>query len=225
LSVKGLTLPSSFAEFVGLLLREGCASLKSPPERSAAADGEVVTLLQQAHHNYCLSLAGPPVDFDGRTALAAAALVHCACWLVLDRSVPVDAMEQLLQMPKLPATPAEHAAADLMFRYLPQLHRRAAALDAAEPLTATLARVLRQWPLSGVLSDVTEEPLTPPDFGEHSGLWWLYTERWAQRQKSAWQPTGPGAEYLEAVWIDLGRDISLLRRPEKVAISTGEGEV
>jgi hypothetical protein len=118
-------------------------------------------------------------------------------------------------MPALPQTPGQHVAADLMLRFLPQIQRRAVALDAAEPLTLLLAKVLRQWPLSGVLSDVTEEPLTALDFSGHPGLLWLFAERWVQRQKPAWRPTGRGAEYLEAVWADIGRDMQILRRTEK----------
>jgi hypothetical protein len=64
------------------------------------------------------------------------------------------------------------------------------------------------------LSDVLEEPLATLDFAGHAGLLWLYAERWAQRHKPAWQPVGLGAEYLEAVWSDLGRDLRELQRIE-----------
>jgi hypothetical protein len=212
-------LSSTLTDFVELLLRDGCAVLKSPPAPTPRADAEVTALLERAHRTYALNLAGPPVRFDGPTALAAASLVHRSCWLLVDRSQPADAVEQILQMPHPPETAAQHVSADLTFRFLPQVHRRAAAAGAVEPLTLHLAKVLRQWPLSGVLSDVTEGPLTAPEFSSHPGLLWLYAERWAQREKPAWRPAGHGLEYLEAVWSDLGRDIQLLRE----AVAAREG--
>ncbi len=114
-------------------------------------------------------------------------------------------------------------AADLTFRFLPQLHRRAEAVGAAEPLTLQLATILRQWPLSGVLSDVTEEPLTVVEFAGHPGLLWLYAERWAQRQKPAWLPAGPVVDYAEAVWSDLGKDPRLLPGLAHTSTSAAEG--
>jgi hypothetical protein len=59
--------------------------------------------------------------------------------------------------------------------------------------------VLRQWPLSGVLSDVTEPPLTPPEFDGNPGLMLLYAERLARHEKSAWVPQGEGREYVQ--WV------------------------
>jgi len=115
-------------------------------------------------------------------------------------------------MPGAPDAPAAHLSADLVLRFLPQVHRRARALDPADPLVMILERVLRQWPLSGVLADVLEGPVTPPDFGGHAGLLFLYAERLARHEKPAWLPTGPGREYAEVVWAELGKDATLLRQ-------------
>jgi hypothetical protein len=95
-------------------------------------------------------------------------------------------------------------------RFLPQVHRRARAVAPDDRLAALLAGVLRQWPLSGVLSDVEEGPAAPPDFGGHPGLLLLYAERLARNEKPAWLPAGPGLEYLELVLADLGRERSPL---------------
>jgi hypothetical protein len=203
-------LTSPFAEFIARLLGEGCAFLKAPPQHTPAADAEVLTLLEAAYATYRLGVAGPPIPFDGRTALAAAAVVYRACWFVVDHSLLPEHLAPLLQMPCAPGTPAQHLSADLVLRFLPQVHRRAAAVDAAEPLTCLLADVLRRWPLSGALAEVEGGPLNGLDFGGHPGLLWLYAERWAQREKLAWLPAGAGREYLEAVSTDMGRNLNLL---------------
>jgi hypothetical protein len=57
--------------------------------------------------------------------------------------------------------------------------------------------------LSGVLSDVEEEPLTSLDLGGHPGLRLLYAERLARNRKPAWfPPEGPAREYVELVLGD-----------------------
>ena len=71
-----------------------------------------------------------------------------------------------------------------------------------------LAKVLREWPLSGVLSEVNEGPLTPLEFQGHPGLWMCYAERLARHEKPDWLPTGTGLEYVELVWQEMGKDIS-----------------
>src|SRR5690242_4712026 len=110
---------SPFAEFARTLLREGCAVLKSPPERTGPADPETLAILERAYNVYRLSVAGPPVAFDGKMALAAAALVYWSCWLLVDHSQPPAELEQLLQMPQPPRSPVQHLSADLTFRFLP----------------------------------------------------------------------------------------------------------
>src|SRR5262249_34334292 len=83
----------------------------------------------------------------------------------------------------------QHLSADLLLRYLPQVHCRARALSPDDNLTRLLTGVLRQWPLSGVLSDVAEGPTTPLQFSDHPGLLLLYTERLARHDRPAWRPT------------------------------------
>jgi hypothetical protein len=113
--------------------------------------------------------------------------------------LPVDEIDKQLKMPGSPQTPAQHLSADLLLRFLAQVHRRARARDPVDPLPALLEKVLRQWPLSGVLADIDEGPMAPLDFGGHAGLMLLYAERLASREKPAWFPTGKLLEYLELV--------------------------
>ena len=70
------------------------------------------------------------------------------------------------------------------------VHRRARALDPADALVGLLERVLRQWPLSGVLAGLDEGPTSPLDFGGHEGLMLLYAERLARGPSPSWRPSG-----------------------------------
>src|SRR5262249_43905716 len=125
---------------------------------------------------------------------------------------PAADLVQSLALPGPPQTPAQHLSADLVLRYLGQVHQRARARDPADALTTATADVLRRWPLTGVLSCVEDGPLTPPDFAGHCGLAWLYAERWCRTRKPAWGPDGKGREYLELIWSEMGRDVALLPR-------------
>ena len=64
-------------------------------------------------------------------------------------------------------------------------------LEQSKPLAVRLAEVLRQWPLTGVRSDIHAAPLTPLDFGGHPGLQLLYAERLLRNVKPEWVPRGP----------------------------------
>ena len=113
------------------------------------------------------------------TALAAAEWTRRACWFLVSRGEPPGVVDRALGAPPAPRSAAEHLAADLTFRYLPAVHRRARAIDPGDVLALRLVEVLRRWPLSGSASDVEEGPTSPVDFGGHEGLMLLYAERLA----------------------------------------------
>jgi MoxR-vWA-beta-propeller ternary system domain bpX4 len=194
------------AAFLGPLFRDGRAILHAPPQPcKARAREEALAILEQAYLEYRLHVAGPLLPFIAETGLAAAGLVQQACWFLVSRTQPAEKLHEPLRMPGPPRTPGEHLSADLTLRFLCQVYQRSRAVDPADPLTTGLATLLRQWPLTGVLSGVTEPPLTPPDFG-HPGLQMLYAERLAENEKPAWLPPASGLEYVELVWTELGRD-------------------
>jgi hypothetical protein len=205
-----LAVMSPLAEFLRAFLLEGRAVLRGPPGPAADADPDAARVLRQAFEAHRLHVAGPPLELDLKTAQAAGLLAWRACWFRVSHAEPDAALEKLLTLPDPPRSPAEHLSADVVLRLLPAVHRRARALNPADRLPALLAEVFRRWPLSGVLSDVEEGPLTPPEFGGHPGLLLLYAERLAGHEKPAWVPRGPAAEYVELVWAEQGRDASAL---------------
>src|SRR5262249_40436614 len=126
--------------------------------------------------------------------------VWWACWFLVHHGEPPEVLEKALTMPTAPTTAAQHLSADLVLRFLAQVHRRAKAVDAADVLHGLLARLLRQWPLSGVLGDVEEGPSARVELDGHPGLLLLYAERLADHYKPAWVPAdGPAREYVEMI--------------------------
>jgi hypothetical protein len=195
---------AALADFLKQLWSTGEVVFQAPPQPVGDDLAAATDLLRQAHAQEILEIAGPPLDFQPRPALAAAELVRQACWLLVHHGEPPDKVERRLKF-EPPAATADHLSADVVLRYLPQIYRRGRALAPDDGLTVRLAEVLRQWPLSGVLSDVPEAPLTPLDFGGHPGLLLLYAERLARHEKPEWLPAGKGSEYLELVRMRVGR--------------------
>jgi hypothetical protein len=201
---------SPVAKFFDRVLREGRALFSTPLFLTASLPNDILPALERAYADYALQLAGPPLEFDGPVALAAAGVLSNACWFLLSSDEPDSALEKMLLLPGPPSTPAAHFSADLMLRYLPQVHRRAKARNPADRLTTLLADVLRRWPLSGILADIDEKPLAAIDFDGHVGLCLLYAERLARNEKPAWVPHGLAQAYVELVYGELGKDPSAL---------------
>src|SRR5438132_4618804 len=196
---------SALTEFVRRLLDQGEAILKGRPDSLQSQQEAAAAYLREAFADYRLEIAGPLLEFDAATAVAASQLLWQACWFLVNRSEPTEVLEQRLVMPRRPTTAAQHLSADLVLRYLPQVHRRAQALTPGDVLVALLGHVLRQWPLSGVLSEVDEEPTTELDFGGHPGLMLLYAERLARKEKPAWLPHGPALECVKLVFQEMNK--------------------
>jgi hypothetical protein len=214
------------APFLQKLLYEGEAVLTERPTPAAGPDLAATECLREAFADYRQQVAGPLIDYDGGAALAAGRLVQWACWYLVNRAAPEAELEGHLAMPRAPASAAQHLSADLVLRYLPQVYRRARALVPADRLTALLACVLRQWPLTGVLADVEEEPAGPLEFGGHPGLMLLYAERLAGNEKPAWFPAGQAADFVELVFAGMGKErAAALHRRRLAAAREGGGDV
>jgi len=200
---------AALLDFLKQLLSAGEVVFREPPVPDKEELPAVTELLRRAHAQEVLEVAGPPLDFQPRPALAAAELVRQACWFLVHRGEPPEEVERRLKL-EPPESPGDHLSADLALRYLPQVYRRARALAPDDGLTLRLAEVLRQWPLSGVLSDVPDAPLTPLDFGHHPGLLLLYAERLARHEKPEWLPAAKGLEYLELVRMQTAGQVANL---------------
>jgi hypothetical protein len=193
-----------FTEFVRGVVEAGSARLRQLPRFSCEERGPVLTLLESAFRHHRLTVAGPAIHFDAEAALAACEFTARACWYLLHRDEAPSEAERALALPPPPQTPAEHLSADVLFRLLPAVHRRARSLDAGDVLTTRLADLFRAWPLSGVLSDLDEGPSPPLDFGSHRGLCLLYAERLAVNPRPGWVVEGAVREYIELVFDEKG---------------------
>jgi hypothetical protein len=203
---------NDLVEFLAGLFSKGCITFRSPPEPvnpgAAAVSAEVLGQLEGAYAAYGLDVAGKAIALDVGLAVAAAELLRQASWALVCHRDRVEDLERRLTMPRAPRTASHHASADLVLRYLPQVHRRARALDPSDVLVGLLDGVLRQWPLSGVLAGLHEAPTSPLDFGGHDGLMLLFAERLAQARDAtpAWRPAGRPFEYVELVAGGTARD-------------------
>jgi hypothetical protein len=125
---------SSLAPFLQDLLTDGEARLVElpalPPDDQAAA----MQVLERAHRRAVLDLAGPPLPFDARKALATAELVWLACGFLVSRREPNA--EVLRRLPRLgsPRTAKREAmpqllAAGWLLESLPSLQSEVTADD------------------------------------------------------------------------------------------------
>ena len=189
---------SATSEFLESLFDDGAVTFAARPV-AAPGDSAARELLDRVHTTERLSVAGPPVPFDSFAALAAAEFLRWACWFVVNREESAAEIERLLIVPPEPQIAAQHLSADLTFRFLPQVHRRARALNPDDPLTLRMSDALRRFPLSGVLADIAAEPTTRLEFENHPGLQLLYAERFERHSRPAWRPGGRTGEYLDLV--------------------------
>src|SRR5207244_1425874 len=127
-----------------------------------------------------LGLAGPPVTLHVPTAQAAARFLANAAWFLGHFNETDAELRSALAFPEKPCSPGQHLSADLLFRYLPTILKRARALGAGDRLAPLLTEVLPYWPVSGVLADIAEVPAADLAFAGHPGLQLLYAERLAE---------------------------------------------
>src|SRR5262249_53289303 len=79
---------SPLAEFLQLLFDEGRVVLRTCPVRGDERPRDARELLETAFATHCLHVAGPPVEWDAATGLAAAHLVANACWFLVSHREP-----------------------------------------------------------------------------------------------------------------------------------------
>ena len=141
---------ASLAEFLEDLFGAGRVAFVEPPRTTEGADrAAAARALKTAFEENLMELAGPPLAFHEGTALTAAEWTRRACWFLVSRGESPEVVERALAMPPKPRSAADHLAADLTFRYLPGVHRRARAIEPGDLLARRLEEVMRAWPLSG----------------------------------------------------------------------------
>jgi hypothetical protein len=195
---------ADLCNFIEHLITEGKIRYAERPLASREPEPAAVALLDKAFMSHRLQVAGPLIAFDATAAVSAAELVRQAAWFLVSHEGPEAELEKHVRMPGPPSTAAQHLSADLMLRYLSQLHRRAVAISADDFLARKLTTILREWPLSGVLSDIEEKPMGSLRFNDHPGLCMLYAERLARHEKPAWMPDGPALEYVHLMREEMG---------------------
>ena len=195
---------STLAPFLDRLLTTGEARLTGRPGPDDRRDA--VEILARAFAEYRLDVAGPPIDFDPEAALAAGLFTARACWFAVTRDDPPEQVTALLPTIPEPVTPAAHLSIDLTLRYAVTVYRRAHAQSAADALVVRLADAFRRCPLTGVLSDVADDPAGDLAFAGHAGLELLYAERLAANFRPAWlPPAGRTRERVELVFQQTGK--------------------
>ncbi len=180
----------------------------SPEERP-----DCLRLLQAAHSEFRLDIAGPLLPFDAEAGLAGAIFLSHACWLLVSGDEKPEFVEKALKFPLNPASPEAHLSGDLCLRFLATVYRRVRIQSPDDPLPKAIVDVLRRWPLSGAGSDVMEPPIGETHFCKHHGLQLLYAERLAANLRPAWIPaTGRTREVVELVFQQQGKMVEFRSR-------------
>ncbi len=190
----------SFPDWLDRVLTTGESVLDAAPQLLLSERRPVTERLRAAFDLHALDVAGPPVAFDPDAALRAAEVLARACWVLVsgdEGARPAPALDPV-------ATPEANLSADVTLRFLPAVHRRARLREPGGALVRALDRILRAWPLSGVLADLDGAPLVVPEFG-HPGVQLLYAERLAATGRAGWVPaTGPARDWVERVFAERG---------------------
>ena len=189
--------------FARPLLREGRLRIGEQPTWQLSDEG--LDELKSALRDQSLALAGPPIVGSLESLIPAMQVTYRFGRRTLHPETTPAESDASLKMPQPPRSPEEHLGADLAFRFLPGLLQRLLTRDPGDELAAALKKLLREWPLSGVLADIPEAPTSPLNFGGHLGVRFLYAERLADRERAGWQPPVEDSDGLDLVYQTLGR--------------------
>ena len=195
--------------FLMILFERGEVVFRKPPLAVPPCDPDALRVLEDEYRRYALDFPGKAPGFDPDTALKAAEVLRDACWFLLSSDEEDEDVIRRIEWGGLATTPAQHASADLTLRFAARVHRRAKALNPGDALVRSLENTLRRRPLSGVLCDIEQAPLTL-ELGDNEGLMLLYAERLADHPKRDWTPEGRAREHLELVLDRRGIKLSPL---------------
>jgi hypothetical protein len=196
---------ATFADWLTEVLNHGISLQTAAPELETRERNHVEKVLRAAFDLQLLSLAGPLVHFTAEVAVQACEVLARHCWFYATR--PEDSAWLSDQLPE-PMTASEHLSTDITLRFLPTVYRRAIARGQGDLQTTACEKLLRRYPLSGVLMNCPTGPTTPLTLDCHPGLMMLYAERLVQHPEAAWVPTsGLSREYVERAFAEIGKPI------------------
>ena len=171
--------------FLHDLLTTGVLTLAGQPAPFTLADQQAAEIqLREFYAQDALSWPHTVPPFEAVAAGWAAAFVYRTAQLALVRELDEEVIrEQLRDWPGT-LTPAVVYAADLTFRYLPDLLALARGLAPGDALVAHLRATARRWPLSFVGADATEaDPAAEAVVLDHPALRQGYVDRLIARQQ------------------------------------------
>src|SRR5262245_7293592 len=99
---------SAFTDFLHGLLYTGSVVRRGAPERAGAGREEGRGVRGRAHARHALGVAGPPLAFDAEAALWSATFAWWACWLLVNRQGPPEAVARHLPSRPAPREDAQH---------------------------------------------------------------------------------------------------------------------
>ena len=167
----------AYSEFLITLLEDGRVTV---PEFSPLADDDIAAgdaVIADYERLYRLEMPGPAPRLIGTAGRWAGTHFFRACQFLVYRDISEEVLTKELSVPyREPATPGVHYSVDLIFRFLPDLVRRAAAAAEHDPLVACLDRWASRWPLSAVgLAGADVAKIR--EFEENDCLMRLYADR------------------------------------------------
>ncbi len=173
--------PNRLVDFLQSLTSEGKVAVGSgsaPPLDEAALE-----FLCHCEEIARADLIGeaPPLSLE--VAGWASSVIYHACQFVVCRDIGEPAIVAALKSPCPEArTASADWSADLVFRYLPDVHRLAQHLSRTDPLVREIRFLAASWPLSSVgTPEVSGTDLDLDPFWEHPGLRQLYLDRILQK--------------------------------------------
>lgn len=194
---------AAFGNWLAGVLADGESVLAGPPNPTESDRPEALRILKSAFHTAALDVAGPPIVFDAESAWLAARVLSFACWKLVS-----DDDARFPSAPDPTNSPRCHLSADVTLRFLPSVLNRARTHGEDAPLAVWVTDILRRWPLSGVLADIADPPLSPPNFAGHFGLQMLFAERLATRPRASWLPAdGAFREHVERAFREVGKPV------------------
>ncbi|MEZ6130093.1 MAG: hypothetical protein R3C59_15520 [Planctomycetaceae bacterium] len=141
-------------------------------------DNAIAGCLNEAEAVWKQNWPGTAPPFVQPVAQKAAQVLLHLCQAVVYRELDeVHVAEQLRSIALVPRDDAGvHYSADLLFRFLPQVHQRLRRVSSDDPLLMIVTAVGRDWPLSAVgIPDCLPDAL--PDCFQNTGLLHVFVDR------------------------------------------------